>query len=129
MNCYVVGRNEVGTSAVLRTIPIADADPSALAVHDLWLPGAFSPERDGCSFRLAQLPAGADYGFHETPTVDLGVIVAGSIRMGTESGEAVDLGPGDQYVIEHAAHTWSVGPTGVTMAVAHIGVGDQREKD
>lgn len=55
---------------------------------------------------LAEVADGEAPGMHRTDTVDLGVLVSGSLTMELDTGEIVELRPGDSFVQNGAHHHW-----------------------
>jgi quercetin dioxygenase-like cupin family protein len=64
---------------------------------------------------------GAD--MHATDTVDLGLVLAGTLTMHLEDGSEVDLQPGDAFVQNGTRHGWSNrGDEDAAIALVVIGV-------
>lgn len=53
-----------------------------------------------------EIAAGEAPGMHRTDTVDLGVLVSGSLVMELDTGESIELQPGDTFVQNGANHHW-----------------------
>ena len=57
---------------------------------------------------------------HHTDTIDLDLVVSGSITLSLDDG-AHPMEPGDSVVISGVDHTWKAGPDGCTLALVFIG--------
>lgn len=68
-----------------------------------------------------------DYGpgvvlsMHHTDTIDLDLVLAGSIELVLDDG-AHPLGPGDSVVVTGVDHGWRTGPDGCRLSVVSFGV-------
>jgi quercetin dioxygenase-like cupin family protein len=122
----VVGPGPDGPSVADETLP-ASLETEAVTISDIWLtqdgektadyaPGAdpwsLLPPDHGTTWRLVEFKAGhapedITTGMHETPTVDTGVILSGSISLVLEDASTVELGAGDLFVLRGAQHTWA----------------------
>lgn len=60
--------------------------------------------------------ASAETGMHRTDTIDIGIVVSGSVLVEASDGTVEELRPGDVYFQYGAAHTWRPGPD----APAHV---------
>ncbi|MGW0661517.1 cupin domain-containing protein [Streptodolium elevatio] len=116
--------------------------PAGVALYDLWqtggplgnpgqgfagvpegVPWALEPLGGGAAFRRVELAAGHDpgeAGWHTTETIDVGVVVSGSLELalGTEESDAASvvlLGAGDTVVQRGTRHRWR--PVGAEPAV------------
>lgn len=88
-----------------------DADPMAA-------PQAFSIEPAGKGLRVRYHIWGADLDsstIHATDTLDINIIIEGSVELLLEEGRSVTLGKGDSVVLPGNEHGWRAGPEGVTM--------------
>ena len=58
--------------------------------------------------------------FHQTDSVDYGIVLAGEIDLILENAD-VRLMPGDCVVVTGVLHNWRAGPKGCTMSVVMLG--------
>ncbi|MDT5260516.1 MAG: hypothetical protein QOD10_5596 [Mycobacterium sp.] len=63
---------------------------------------------------------GAAFSMHHTDTVDLDVVLAGSVDLILDDGEH-PLAPGDSVVVTGVDHGWRAGPEGCRLSVMTIG--------
>lgn len=106
--------------------------PSGRMLTELWAdgsagtgPGAMFPGPAGVRYWLLTIPVddpATEPHLHATPTLDLGIVVAGHLRLILEDGSANDLGPGDAFVQTGTAHAWhNPGPEDAVIAVVVLG--------
>jgi len=64
----------------------------------------------GASFRCVEMPPGpkSDAGWHQTPTIDLDVVLSGRLGLDLPGGVTVELGPGDAVLQRGTDHRWFV---------------------
>ena len=66
--------------------------------------------------------AGADASFHQTDTIDLGVVQSGEAELQLEDGRSARLGPGSFFVVAGVQHRWRViGDEPLVFAVFTVG--------
>jgi quercetin dioxygenase-like cupin family protein len=75
----------------------------------------------GTKWIITQMGAGAGAPLHSTPTIDYGLVVAGDIELGLETG-SVHLYAGDAVVINAVPHSWEAGPQGCIIATVLVGL-------
>jgi hypothetical protein len=107
-----------GPSPHVHTLP---GMPPDLGLTDLWYTGPGSDQQDGAArdlavapdpggtlFRVVQLPPDGDTEpfWHETPTCDYNVVVAGELVLLLPDDE-VPLRAGDTVVVRGGKHAWS----------------------
>jgi quercetin dioxygenase-like cupin family protein len=63
---------------------------------------------------------GAGFSMHHTDTVDLDVVLSGSVDLILDDG-AHPLAPGDSVVVTGVDHAWRAGPEGCRLSVMTIG--------
>ena len=63
---------------------------------------------------------GAGFSMHHTDTVDLDVVLPGSVDLILDDGEH-PLAPGDSVVVTGVDHAWRAGPEGCRLSVMTIG--------
>jgi quercetin dioxygenase-like cupin family protein len=63
---------------------------------------------------------GAGFSMHHTDTVDLDVVLSGSVDLILDDGEH-PLAPGDSVVVTGVDHAWRAGPQGCRLGVMTIG--------
>jgi len=63
---------------------------------------------------------GASFTMHHTDTIDLDIVLAGSMVLTLDDGTHL-LEPGDSVVINGVDHAWCAGPEGCTMSFALYG--------
>jgi mannose-6-phosphate isomerase-like protein (cupin superfamily) len=119
--------------------PVATTDvdgvrlPTGRVLHPLWTSGesdARFPEPGGMRFmRLTIDPgeaisvAAGDDSMHATATVDMGVVLAGSIVLDVDGQEPVTLEVGDAFVQQGTRHRWrNPGHAPAVLSVAVVGV-------
>ena len=103
--------------------------PSGITITDLWHTGGplrsvdqggdpdgpyeLEPRNGGISVRLIEMPAGldtGDAGWHVTDTIDVDVVLRGTIAMSLRDQEPVQLKAGDVVLQRATDHLW--GPVG-----------------
>ena len=115
-----------------------EPSPDRSVVYQLWSLGA-SPQRGGpdpttamtvaefhtppgeTSWIITHMAPGAGAPMHDTPTVDYGVVVAGEVELGLETG-AVTLRAGDAVLVDGVLHSWKPGPDGCVLATVQVGL-------
>jgi quercetin dioxygenase-like cupin family protein len=70
---------------------------------------------------ITELGPGVGAAMHHTPTIDYGVIVAGEVEMGLETGNVV-LRAGDTVFVDGVEHSWRAGPEGCVIATVLVGL-------
>lgn len=88
--------NSVPTDATRSTDPLLGA-----------LPDDDRPTPGGIIARIHRFEAGTNYPMHQTPTVDLIIIIAGEMELGLEQG-ATTVRQGDVIVQNRTQHAWRV---------------------
>jgi hypothetical protein len=114
-----VVRNSVGT--VLNAVWTIDTVPVAARAGGDRDEYKFLPEPGGLIFRRVEVPPdsarflddngkprepAADEGMHQTPTIDLILVLEGDLWLLLPSGEDVHLTPGDMVVQRGTMHAW-----------------------
>ena len=72
---------------------------------------------------ITQMGPGSGAPMHVTPSIDYGLVVAGDIELGLDSGP-VHLYPGDAVVMNAVHHSWKAGPNGCVIATVMVGIRD-----
>jgi quercetin dioxygenase-like cupin family protein len=119
----------------------ASVETEAVTISDIWLtkggevttdyaPGAdpwsLVPAEHGATWRIVEFKGGhapedITAGMHETPTVDMGVILSGRISLVLEDASTVELTAGDLFVLRGVQHTWvNAGEKSCVMSIALI---------
>ena len=130
MNYLITGVDENGRSCVVRTINAStDAGRTLFRAHETPLS---IPPIDAAIRRDLRLAPGAirwvmlsfepgqRFEIHASETVDLDIVLAGTIDLVLETGIHA-LQPGDGAVIAGVSHGWHVGPQGCTMSAVVLG--------
>jgi quercetin dioxygenase-like cupin family protein len=68
---------------------------------------------------------GARFSMHHTDTVDLDVVLSGSVDLILDDGEH-PLAPGDSAVVTGVDHAWRAGPEGCRLSIVTIGASPPR---
>ncbi|MFO7166310.1 MAG: hypothetical protein DIU75_023585 [Mycolicibacterium hassiacum] len=89
---------------------------------------AFDAPAGGTKWIITEMGPDVEAPLHKTATVDYGVIVAGSVRLGLETG-SVDLTAGDVVLVGGAQHSWHAGPNGCVIATVLVGLPDEYEAE
>jgi quercetin dioxygenase-like cupin family protein len=104
----------------------ASIETEAVTISDIWLtqggekttdrapgsdPWSLLPPEHGTTWRMVEFRSGhapqdITTGMHETPTVDMGVILSGRISLVLEDASVIELDTGDLFVLRGAQHTW-----------------------
>lgn len=128
---------------------LGDPEAPGVAIYDVWqtggpvraadqggdVPGPFSLEPQAGGLKLIDLqlkavPEGTpqgDAGWHTTATVDVDVIVGGTVEMYLPDLPPVRLGPGDVLVQRGTNHLWhAIGDEPLRMCTVMIGLGPGR---
>jgi quercetin dioxygenase-like cupin family protein len=102
-------------------------ETDAARISDVWLierqatardraPGSTDwsllPADNGTTWRIVEFkggltPVDITHGMHQTPTVDMGVILSGRISLVLEDASTVELTAGDFFVLRGVQHTWA----------------------
>jgi quercetin dioxygenase-like cupin family protein len=102
-------------------------ETDAARISDVWLierqatardgaPGSAEwsllPAENGTTWRVVEFkggrtPVDITHGMHQTPTVDMGVILCGRISLVLEDASTVELTAGDFFVLRGVQHTWA----------------------
>jgi quercetin dioxygenase-like cupin family protein len=69
---------------------------------------------------VIEYPPGAGFSMHHTDTVDLDVVLSGSVDLILDDGAHV-LEAGDSAVVTGVDHAWHAGPEGCRLSVMTIG--------
>jgi quercetin dioxygenase-like cupin family protein len=148
----VTGASPDGSSEITAIGPastkLRSPGPAGVALSDLWQTGGpvsdvaqggdpagpwqLEPVGGGISLRKVEFGAGhdpGDAGFHTTKTIDLDVVVSGSIELalpddpGAPAPRTTILQPGDVVIQRATAHRWRpVGPEPAEMFSVMIGL-------
>lgn len=147
----VTSDSDAGTSTAVCDGPpaVGLSLPGSPALYDLWQTGgplahpgqggdregpwALGPDRAGVGFVHVIFPPGRTPhpgDVHTTPTVDIGVVVEGSLELalpgeaGIDDGVTVVLAPGDVVVQRGTAHRWrALGEAPARLVSVMIGAG------
>jgi hypothetical protein len=116
-------------------------ETEAVSISDIWLtkgganttdyapglePWSLVPAEHGTTWRIVEFKSGhapddLTTGMHATPTVDLGVVLSGSITLVLEDASTVELAAGDHFVLRGAHHTWvNAGQESAVLAIALV---------
>lgn len=72
---------------------------------------------------LASFPPGATTPFHRTPTLNVGIVLQGALRLHLDSGESRTLRAGDSYTQRGTMHRWeNVGEEWVKVVTVTVPV-------
>ena len=71
------------------------------------LPDGNQPAKGGITARIVRYEPGVAYPMHTTSTLDLAVVITGSLRLDMEDGSAV-VGPGEVVIQRGTPHAWRV---------------------
>ena len=76
--------------------------------------------------RFVELPAGTPPFFHRTPTLDVVLVVSGSVTLLLTDGSETLLEPGDAVVQRATEHAWRTeGDEACMLATFVVGTGDE----
>jgi quercetin dioxygenase-like cupin family protein len=98
------GENSGYNAWVVRGVPADltdESDPMANGYDRL------EPPQGGIIARVTTFYPGYKPRMHRTETIDFGVVISGSLKLGLESGSTI-LGPGDFVVQRATPHSWRV---------------------
>jgi quercetin dioxygenase-like cupin family protein len=110
---------DIDRSGVVELWECAEWPPTVLPTTGAeFFPNAPAP--GVLQWKVATFPAGQIFPPHFTASVDLDVVVSGSVTMVLADGDH-ELGPGDCVVMRGVGHGWIPGPDGVTMLIARAG--------
>lgn len=122
-----------------RLVPAIETE--AVSISDIWLtkggakmtdyapgldPWSLVPAEHGTTWRIVEFKSGhapedLTTGMHATPTVDLGVVLSGTITLVLEDASTVELAAGDHFVLRGAQHTWvNAGQESAVLAIALV---------
>jgi len=116
------GLDAGGRSAAIEDRVVeARALPTGRLLTELWAQESFG----GLRYWLLTVPVddpAAPARMHATPTLDLGIVLAGRLRLILEDGSSNDLLPGDAFVQTGTGHAWhNPGPEQAVLAVVVLG--------
>ena len=89
------------------TIGIVEPNYDTPTAHTKWI--------------LTHMGPGLDVPMHATPTIDYGMVVAGEVELGLETG-SVTVRAGDMMLINGVQHSWRSGPEGCVIATVLVGL-------
>jgi quercetin dioxygenase-like cupin family protein len=132
----MTGVDDQGRSCVVRDTEVEfgiRADRGVVAVEPLYLTNELPPKVQpagnaefldmgfgaGLSWLLIRWEPGSEWPPHYTDTVDLNLVLAGTIELVLDDGAHL-LEPGDSVVVHGVDHMWRVGADGCTMCVTAI---------
>ena len=138
MRSYIAGVDDTGRSCIIAEPKIEELDvhregpssrtdvftlrespppvrpPARASYHETGLePG----HMDIC---VLQMPAGVEHPMHFTDTLNLHVVVAGSVEVLLDDGPHL-LNTGDCLVLHPVDHGWRAGPEGCTQTIMNLG--------
>jgi hypothetical protein len=127
----LTGLDDVGRSCVVDEVRLSTVPAHEVLFHGEGVPPELpaagpSPYLDlGVSpgvlrWSILSFEPGRSFDLHETDTVDLDLVLAGSIELILDTGTYA-LGVGDGAVINGVGHGWRVGPDGCVFSVANLG--------
>jgi quercetin dioxygenase-like cupin family protein len=134
---FVTGVDDRGRSCVVDEVEVEFAiteDRGIVAVEQLYVTAELPPALPaagtadfldmgfgpGLGWMIIRWEPGSEWPPHYTDTVDLDVVLEGTIELVLDDG-AHRLEPGDSVVVHGIDHAWRVGEEGCTMSVAAIG--------
>jgi quercetin dioxygenase-like cupin family protein len=138
MRSLIAGVDDAGHSCIVTELPIEDRDIHAegpshrTEVFHLGEtpPPMRGPTRGGyhetglkpghLDICVLQMPAGIEHPNHYTDTINLHVIVAGSVEVLLDDGPHL-LNTGDSLVLPPVDHGWRAGPQGCTQTIMNLG--------
>jgi hypothetical protein len=122
----VIGPGLAGADVSYDNIAVS-RETDAATISDVWLtqrresttdcapgsaPWSLLPAEQGTTWRIVEfkgdrLSEDITAGMHQTPTVDMGLILSGRIHLVLEDARTVELTAGDYFVLRGIPHTWS----------------------
>lgn len=137
MRRLVAGLDDQGRSCVISDVEVRfgiTEDRGLVAVEQLYVTPQLPPPAQpagkselldmgfgpGLAWMVIRWKAGGEWPPHYTDTIDLDIVLEGSIELLLDDG-AHRLEPGDSVVVQGVDHAWRVGDEGCTTAVAAIG--------
>lgn len=130
MRYLITGTDEAGRSCVVheidastdggRTIFRAHETPLSVPPIDAALRRDLQIDPGGIRWVLLHFEPGKHFELHASETVDLDIVLTGTIDLVLETGTHA-LGPGDGAVIKGINHGWQVGPEGCTLSAVVLG--------
>jgi quercetin dioxygenase-like cupin family protein len=138
MRSLTAGLDNTGHSCIVSELPIEDYDvhrdgpparidifnlaqtpPSApVSTHAAYYDTGLAPGQ--MSICVLQMPAGVEPPVHYTDTLNLHVIVAGSVEVLLDDGPHL-LDMGDTLILPPVDHGWRAGPNGCTQIIMNLG--------
>ena len=79
-----------------------------------------APAPGEARWRVYDFPPGLGYGLHHTRSVDLDVVIDGSMTLVLDEAE-IELHPGDGVLVRGDGHGWRAGERGCRMLIALLG--------
>lgn len=117
----------VGVGYIVNEVPIQLNDKKDFNAYASFL--VSPPTRialpNGVIFRVLEFPPGATLPLHYTPSLDIGVVIEGSLIAGLDSGETRLLKRGDSLIQRSTNHEWKNPSLTEWARVAFILVGAQ----
>jgi quercetin dioxygenase-like cupin family protein len=124
------------------SVGLGPTGPAGATLHDLWQTGGplravdqggdadrweLEPVGGGIAFRMVELGAGHDpgpAGWHTTDTIDVDLILSGTLELALPDTEPVVLDAGSAVIQRATNHRWrAVGDRPVRMAAVMFGLG------
>jgi quercetin dioxygenase-like cupin family protein len=136
----VVSPGPHGADVVYDSIDVS-VETDAATISDVWLTGrqetatdsapgsadwALLPAENGTTWRIVEFkggrtPVDIKTGMHQTPTIDMGVILSGRISLVLEDASTVELTAGDFFVLRGVQHTWAnLGKESCVMSIVLV---------
>lgn len=118
-----------GSEAVIHHLWTLDAPPTPPTVGDTAATGVeFDAPVGATKWIITEMGPNLEAPLHKTSTVDYGVIISGTVRIGLETGHA-DLAAGDVVLVGGAQHSWHAGPNGCVIATVLVGLPDEYQAE
>jgi hypothetical protein len=122
----VIGPGRDGADVAYDIIAVS-RETDAATISDVWLtqrretttdcapgsaPWSLLPTEHGTTWRIVEfkgdrMSEDITAGMHETPTIDMGLILSGRVYLVLEDARTVELTAGDYFVLRGIPHTWS----------------------
>lgn len=127
---YIANATEIVFESLSIGSKVTGVSSAALFSTEEFLPPMHSAERGGShdlhvppgaiAWRMFRFAPGYSSLMHHTDTIDLDVVLEGSVEILLDDGEHL-LESGDCVIVTGVDHAWRAGPDGVVMNVTLIG--------
>lgn len=115
---YLETVSDVPAAGTVELFEIGQWPPAALPASAAELYDN-SPDTGVLQWKIATFPPDHHIAPHFTASIDLDLVLSGSVVLGLTDGDHL-LSPGDCVVVRGVGHSWTSGSNGVTMVITRV---------